>query len=190
MMLVRYVLSSAWALALGVHAQTFPVSNPQCPVSPLPAPGVVCGKYTEKDCGGALTTCKYCASSASRDTTSTAGSDYFGQVREYTDYPIPPTDYFLDVEDYMFYHMLHVEYLVEFSKNPMPFQTALSLPYCGLDSDVNLDQRDLMKRGWFKDLKKAAKQAGDGLTGTLKKIGDGLENVGEHIARGIAPVCQ
>jgi hypothetical protein len=140
MSLARFALASALALALGVHAQVSPISNPQCPVSPLPAPGVACGTYTEKDCGGPLATCKYCSSSATADTS--AGTEYYGLVQENTDYPLPPSDYILDVEDYMFYHMLHVEYLVEFSKNPMPFQTPLSLPYCGLDdSDATQHKR-------------------------------------------------
>jgi hypothetical protein len=146
----------------------------------LPAPGVVCGNYTDKDCSGALATCKYCAPSASRDTT------YSGLVQENTEYPLPPLDYIVDVEDYMFYHMLHVEYLVEFSKNPMPFQTPLNLPYCGLDSDPDQNKRQLLERGWFKDLKNVGKK----LTGTLEKIADGLKNVEKNIVRGVAPICR
>ncbi len=184
MSVARFVHASVWVLVLGASAQVFPISNPQCPVSPLPAPGVGCGNYTYKDCSGPLATCKYCSSSNTRDTT--AGSGYYGLVQENTDYPLPPLDYIVDVEDYMFYHILHVEYLVEFSKNPMPFQTSLSLPYCGLDSDPNQHKRHLMERGWFKDLKNAGKK----LTGTLEKIADGLKKVERNIVRGVAPICQ
>ncbi|KAK4118610.1 hypothetical protein N657DRAFT_651080 [Parathielavia appendiculata] len=175
-------LVSAWALAQGTRAQVFPISTPQCPVSPLPAPGIECGTYTHKDCSGPLATCKYCSASGTRDAT--AGFGQYGRVQGNTDYPMPPLDYILDLEDYMFYHMLHVEYLVEFSKNPMPFQTPLSLPNCGLDSDPDQQKRHLVERGWFKDLKKVGKK----LTGTFEKIADGLENVAKNIERGVAPI--
>lgn len=106
----------------------------------------------------------------------------------------------MGVEDYAFYHMLHMEYLVAFSKNPMPFQPKLDLPFCGLPTFkpvIKVEGRDAAeddesseahfnheKRGWFKDALKGDVKIG----GTLGQVGEGLKHLGGEIQKGLAPL--
>lgn len=87
----------------------------------------------------------------------------------YTGYIDPPKPYLVDVGDYLFYHVLHVEYLVQFSKNPTPYQKPLSLPHCGLASRETLD-----KRGWrwptASDIETAFKKAVSDLANGIAAI--------------------
>lgn len=85
-----------------------------------------------------------------------------------TSYPDPPKPYLVDVGDYLFYHMLHVEYLVHFSKNPAPYQKPLSLPYCGLEPYDETHR----KRGWPK----------------LPEFEGAVKKIGSEIAKGVAGI--
>ena len=66
---------------------------------------------------------------------------------------------------------------MEFSKNPMPFQKPLNLPYCGLNSSA-LPKRELGAR--FKFPKNIGEAAG--------QLGEGLKEVGKFIESGLAPI--
>ncbi|KAK0730899.1 hypothetical protein B0H67DRAFT_54042 [Lasiosphaeris hirsuta] len=158
-------LTSSLALAAS-PPPVFPISNPKCPVASQPRYDSVCGNYTYKF-GEACP--RY----------SKARTAYQGptEPKPYTDYVDPPKDYLVDVDDYAFYHMLHVEYLVEFSKHPMPFQKPLSLPYCGIETSRAIAKRDdaLVEERWK-------------IGGTVGKIGEGLKKFAEKVKTGVAPI--
>jgi hypothetical protein len=46
----------------------------------------------------------------------------------YTGYPLVLKPFLVDVSDFLFFHMFQVEYLVEFSENPMPYQKKVDMP--------------------------------------------------------------
>jgi len=140
--------------AISAPAPVYPYSDPRCPAYPAPASGASCGPYTYKYCDSVTATCPACKKQAPA----------YGLT--YTGYVDPPKDYLIDVGDYMFYHMLHVEYLVYFSKNPTPYQKPLSLPYCGLGKYENHHY----KRGWWKDAENAVKKAGTDITKGIAAI--------------------
>lgn len=107
--------------------EVFAGSNPSCPAFPAPEPGTYCGPYTRYYT-------EYCQNQA-------ALTDFTGYVNR-------PKDYLVDAGDYAFYHMLHTEYLVEFSKYPVkPYQKPLSLPYCGLPHYDGIHKRG----NWWKE---------------------------------------
>lgn len=143
----------------------FPISNAQCPLLPPAAAAQnACGPFTQRFC----------------ETCSDCKEDDGGlSLLDYTGYVDPPKPQVVDIENYAFYNMMLVEYLVEFSKNPMPGQTPLDLPYCGVNSNP-LENRDLgietleARGGW--------------LSKGLKKIGDGLKHLGKEIQKGAGSV--
>lgn len=106
-----------------------------CPVLPVPPPEAPCGAYTYRYCDTPNKECKACGGHQAE----------LGLTVPYTGYPLALKPYLVDVGDYLFYHMLQVEYLVEFSNNPMPYQKKVDLPYCGLDKS-----NAFAKRGRFK----------------------------------------
>lgn len=109
------------ALALSFSAP--PPPPDVCPVLPVPPPGAPCGAYTYRYCD-----------TPNKDSCKACGGQQtgYGLTVPYTGYPLALKPYLVDAGDYLFYHMLQVEYLVEFSNNPMPYQKKVDLPYCGL----------------------------------------------------------
>lgn len=80
-------------------------------------------------------------------------------------------------EEYLLYKMLEVEYLVEFSKNPMPFQKSIDLPYCGLASGVQkLEKRK--KKSWWSKIPGASIAANE-LKHAAKEIEKGIASIGK-----------
>lgn len=104
-----------------------------CPVFPVPPLEAPCGAYTYRYCDTPTKDCKACSPKKAE----------FSLAVPFTGYPLPLKPYLVDVGDYLFYHMLQVEYLVEFSNNPMPFQKKVDLPYCGLDKSDGFAKRGL-----------------------------------------------
>lgn len=72
--------------------------------------------------------------------------------------------------------MLEVEYLVEFSKNPMPFQNPIDLPYCGLASGVQkLEKRK--KKSWLSKI-----PGGSIIEATANELKDAAKGIEKGIA--------
>jgi hypothetical protein len=101
----------------------------------------------------------------------------------FTGYGDPPQDYIVDVENYALYHLLHLEYLVEFSKHPMPFQTPLSLPYCGInpkpDRKRELELESFQRRKILPRIK---------IGGTLGRLGEGAKHFVKEIEKGVGSI--
>ncbi|KAK5989722.1 Extracellular metalloprotease [Cladobotryum mycophilum] len=154
----------------------FPVSTDVCPVFPVPQKG--CGPFTYRDCDSVSAQCAYCVPNSGTSLT------------EFTGYPDPPKDYVVDVEDYGFYHVLALEYLVEFSKNPMPFQPKIDLPFCGLPS-AQPKNSTFTKRGsgFLGAIKKAGSDIGGAVSKGAQDLGDGLKHLGNGIQKGLAPLA-
>ncbi|KAK3361436.1 hypothetical protein B0T24DRAFT_109093 [Lasiosphaeria ovina] len=166
------------ALALAAQAQVFPVSDARCPAAPRPAPGVACGIDTFRYCDTPSATCPFCLPSSPLLQT--------GKLPPTTKYGDSPKDYVVDLEDYAFYHLLNLEYLVEFSKRPMPFQKPVSLPYCGLPS-LEVHKRKLEERK-CKKLLGCGKIIPDKIGGTLGQIGEGLKKVEKEVEKGLGSI--
>lgn len=153
---------------------TFPISNALCPLLPEPEESRgICSPFTHRSCDSPTASCPFCAPQSG------------AALLDFTGYVDPPKDYVVDVENYLFYHMLHAEYLVEFSKKPMPFQTALALPHCGINSNPNrkreFDEARLDRRGgWPKFPSKVG--------GTLGQIGEGIKHGAKEIGKGLAAI--
>ena len=148
------------ALVLGYQAEPPLPQLDVCPVFPVPPPEAPCGPYTYNFCDTPSKTCPFCSGTPSQ----------FGLTVPNTRYPLPPKPYLADVGDYLFYHMLQVEYLVEFSKNPMPYQKKVDLPYCGLDKSKAFTKR--------------------GIKFPKVKVGGTLGQVGKTINDGIAAISE
>ena len=85
-----------------------------------------------------------------------------------------PGGYVVSASQYQLYHTLQMEYLVEFSKNPMSWQTPESLPYCGVEAPSKDDIEStvdgissrsdqtarLHKRGWWSNISKTIGKIG------------------------------
>ncbi|CAM1500397.1 Fc.00g095590.m01.CDS01 [Cosmosporella sp. VM-42] len=177
MFVQRFLLTSGLAvvaIASVAAPVTFHISNALCPLIPPPPVGSnnTCGPYTYRSCDTPSASCAYC---------KPAGG---AALLDFTGYVDPPKEYVVDVENYAFYHMLHVEYLVEFSKNPMPFQTPVSLPHCGINPHTelkrDLDEESLERRGGWKIPKK--------IGGTLGQIGEGIKHAGQEIQKGAGSI--
>lgn len=150
-----------WQAMLGRTLSTAAPPPPQadvCPVLPVPPPEAPCGEYTYRYCE----VCKSCGDQRTE----------YGLTVPYTGYPLGLKPYLVDVGDYLFYHMLQVEYLVEFSKNPMPYQKKVDLPYCGLDQS-----KAFAKRG----LKWPKVKVGGTVGDWGKKINDAIAAISEDL---------
>jgi hypothetical protein len=99
-------------------------------------------------------------------------------------------------EDYLIYKMLEVEYLVEFSRNCMPFQEPVSLPFSGIGNN-SVAKRDLLSgdhdmRGWKRisigNLKKGAKKLGGAVSDEGKESIAKGKGVVDKIIEGLPPI--
>ncbi|KAK0743456.1 hypothetical protein B0T18DRAFT_468778 [Schizothecium vesticola] len=127
-----FIWQALMGLALSAAAPPPPQTD-VCPVLPVPPLEAPCGVYTYRYCDTPNKDCKACGGQQTE----------YGLTVPYTGYPLALKPYLVDVGDYLFYHMLQVEYLVEFSKNPMPYQKKVDLPYCGLDNSKAFAKRGL-----------------------------------------------
>ncbi|RGP78945.1 metalloprotease 1 [Fusarium longipes] len=174
MLLQFYLITSLSILVANAAVEEpiiFPISNALCPlIPPSTTPGNACGPYTHQFCD-TPTASLSCCMSADSDGLS---------LLPFTGYVDPPKDYVVDVENYALYHLLHLEYLVEFSKNPMPFQTPLSLPYCGINPDPNskreLEPESFQRRRILPRIK---------IGGTLGRITEEAKHFVKEVEKGV-----
>ncbi|KAF2179571.1 hypothetical protein K469DRAFT_798613 [Zopfia rhizophila CBS 207.26] len=91
----------------------YPISNQYCPVLP---------EEQRWQCGRA--TASYC------EECDTCTSPVPATLLEFED--PRAMNITISPEEYLFYKMIETEYLVEFSKKPMSWETPITLTYCGL----------------------------------------------------------
>ena len=163
-----FLACAGLATAIPPGCKPYPISNPSCPVRPTSAQGV-CGDFTYKWCETPEgSQCDGCASPESAALTEPAGF-----------FEAPRVEEVVSPEEYLLYKMLEVEYLVEFSKNPMSFQKPIDLPYCGLASGVQkLEKR---KKSWLSKIPGGSviEATANELKRATKQIEKGIASIGK-----------
>jgi hypothetical protein len=154
------------ATAAPYFFRPYPVSNPSCTIHSSSAQGT-CGGFTYKFCETPEgSDCNDCVEPEAAALTGPPGFFEAARVEDV-----------VSADEYLLYKMLEVEYLVEFSKNPMSFQTPIDMPYCGLASGgPKLENR---KRGWWEKV-----PGGKVIVATANE----LKNAAKQIEKGIASI--
>jgi hypothetical protein len=164
-----FLACTGLATAFQLGFKPYPISNPSCPIRPTSAQGP-CGDFTYKWCETPEESdCDGCANPKNAALTDPPGF-----------FEAPRVEDVASAEEYLLYKMLEVEYLVEFSKNPMPFQKPIDLPYCGLASGVQkLEKRK--KKSWLSKIPGGSiiEATANELKSAAKGIEKGIASVGK-----------
>lgn len=166
----RLILFAYVGLATAAKAffKPYPISNPECPITNSSS----CGDLTLKWCERPeASDCEGCAAAPPDGAALTQPRGFFEPTR---------VEDVVSAEEYLLYKMLEVEYLVEFSKNPMPFQKRIDLPFCGLPVETRRLEKRKKKSWWSKMpggsiIEAVAKE----LKGAVKGIEKGIASIGK-----------
>ena len=160
---LHLIFYAGLASASSARLRPFPISNPVCTVSTNPyGTSQICDGSTLAwcstpegiQCGG----CVPAVPSGGAALTDPPGF-----------FEAPRVEEVVSPEEYLVYKMLEIEYLVEFSNNPMPFQEKRELPYCGLaGGSRRLEKRKCNKNSAFGKL---------GGCGAIDKGGEALDDL-------------
>ena len=161
-----FLACAGLATAAKAFFKPYPISNPSCPIS-----SSSCGDFTFKWCEtleGSV--CDSCATPETDTAALTNPRGFF---------EAPRVEDIVSAEEYLLYKMLEVEYLVEFSKNPMPFQKRIDLPFCGLPKGgEKLEKR---KKSWWSKIPGGTiiEATANELKGAAKQLEKGIASIGK-----------
>lgn len=153
----------------------FPVSSAECPVDIGQEEPRTCGEFSFAFCSDPIgSKCDFCTKKGGG--ASLTGPPGFYEAERRPEVIAP--------EDYLIYKALETEYLVEFSNNPMPFQKAVPMPFCGLPPPpTRLQKRKCNKNSVFGKLGgcKVAEELPKRLVTAVKGLVNGVGAIREFI---------